>query len=174
MTHVPIQTEPKEKAGKRSTRAEEPAAETAVVKPGLHPVQLLREWLQAAPFAWRFARHPFRWYRPLYVPDFEVKETADAFVFTADVPGLGSDQIDVKLSQNRLTVSGHREQEKSKKGETFYAYERSYGSFSRSFVLPEGADLEHIDAELRDGVLTITVGKLPGHEAKQVPVNASS
>ena len=68
---------------------------------------------------------------------FDVKETKDGFVFTADVPGIESKDIDVKLQNNRLTISGKREQEKTDKGDTYYSYERSYGSFTRSFTLPE-------------------------------------
>jgi HSP20 family protein len=178
MAHVPVQKEPDGKPAKAQKAvpvAPEPSAPASeLVKPWLHPLQTMREWLQADPFAWMVPLHPFRGRGALYVPDFDVKETEEGFVFKADVPGIQASEIDVKLVNNRLTVSGHREEEKSKKGETFFAYERSYGSFSRSFVLPEGADADKIDADLRDGVLTITVKKLPGAEPKHVPVKPAS
>lgn len=103
---------------------------------------------------------------------FEVKETKDAFVFKADLPGIKAEDLDVKLTQNRLTVSGKREAEKTEKGDTFYTYERSYGSFTRSFTLPEGVAAEKIDADLKDGVLTVTLPKKPEAQPKQIAVKA--
>ena len=103
---------------------------------------------------------------------FEVKETKEAFVFKADLPGLKAEDLDVKLTHNRLTISGKREAEKTDQGDTFYTFERSYGAFSRSFTLPEGADAELIDADLRDGVLTVTLPKRTGAQPKQINVRA--
>ena len=102
----------------------------------------------------------------------EVKETKEAFVFKADLPGLKAEDLDVKLTHNRLTISGKREAEKTDQGDTFYTFERSYGAFSRSFTLPEGADAELIDADLRDGVLTVTLPKRTGAQPKQINVRA--
>jgi HSP20 family protein len=77
-----------------------------------------------------------------FSPDFEVKETKEAFVFTADVPGVKEGDLEVRLTQNRLSVSGKRESEKTEKGEQFYTTERSYGTFTRAFTLPEGVDAD--------------------------------
>src|SRR5512138_772852 len=68
-----------------------------------------------------------------FVPSFEVKETRDAYVFKADLPGVREDDLDINLTGNRLTVSGTRQEEKHEDDDRFYAYERSYGTFSRSF-----------------------------------------
>ena len=68
-----------------------------------------------------------------FVPAFEVKETIDNFLFKADVPGISEADLDIRLAQNRLTISGKRELEKSDKGETYYTYERAYG-FVHSLV----------------------------------------
>ncbi|MBE7480782.1 MAG: Hsp20/alpha crystallin family protein [Polyangiaceae bacterium] len=103
---------------------------------------------------------------------FEVKESKDAFVFKADLPGIRAEDLDVKLTQNRLTVSGKREAEKSEKGDTFYTFERSYGSFVRSFTLPEGVDGEKVEADLKDGVLTLKVPKKPEAQPKQINVKS--
>ncbi|MBK7582223.1 MAG: Hsp20 family protein [Myxococcales bacterium] len=103
---------------------------------------------------------------------FEVKETKDAFVFKADLPGIKAGDVDVKLTQNRLTITGKRDAEKTERGDTFYAYERSYGTFARSFTLPEGADKEHIGASLEDGVLTVTLPKRPEAQPMRVDVKA--
>lgn len=103
---------------------------------------------------------------------FEVKETKDAFVFKADLPGIKAEDLDVKLTQNRLTISGKREAEKTEKGDTFYTFERSYGSFTRSFTLPEGVDGEKIEADLKDGVLSVKLPKKPEAQPKQVAVKS--
>jgi HSP20 family protein len=69
-------------------------------------------------------------------------------------------------------VNGKRETDKEEKDDTYYTYERSYGSFSRSFTLPDQTDPAHVKAELKDGELTIVVPKAPGAVAKKIPVSA--
>ncbi|HEY0705524.1 MAG TPA: Hsp20 family protein, partial [Polyangia bacterium] len=73
---------------------------------------------------------------------------------------------------NRLSITGKREAEKEEKDETYYTYERTYGSFTRGFTLPEYADVAHVKAELKNGELTIVVPKSPAAVAKKVPVSA--
>jgi HSP20 family protein len=106
----------------------------------------------------------------VFMPNFEVKETQSAFVFTADMPGIEEKNLDVKLTHNRLTVSGKRESEKTEQSETYYTSERSYGSFTRAFTLPEGFDGDKVNAELAKGVLTITIPKKPEAQPKKVSV----
>jgi HSP20 family protein len=103
-----------------------------------------------------------------FVPSFEVKETKDSYIFKADLPGVKEDQVDISLTGNRLTISGQRQEEKKDEGETYFAYERSYGSFSRAFTLPEGIDPDHVRAELKDGVLTVVVPKKPEVQPKRI------
>lgn len=102
---------------------------------------------------------------------FEVKETKDGYLFKADVPGIKQSDIDVSLTGNRLTIAGKREAEKEQKEETYYAYERSYGSFTRSFTLPDGVDAAAIQADLRDGVLSVTLPKKPEAQPKKITVS---
>jgi HSP20 family protein len=94
-----------------------------------------------------------------FLPAFEVKETTDSFVLRADIPGVEEKDLDVAVHNGVLTVSGSRSAEERKEGESFALYERQYGSFSRSFSLPETADGERIEAKLDAGVLTLTVAK---------------
>ena len=94
-----------------------------------------------------------------YVPAFEVKETSEAFVLKADVPGVAEPELDIAVHNSVLTVSGTRHAEERKEGDSFALYERQYGSFSRSFALPETADGERVDAKLDSGVLTLTIWK---------------
>ena len=70
----------------------------------------------------------------------------------------------------RGSVSGKRESEQKKESEKLYVYERSYGSFSRSFTLPDDIDSDKTTAQLKDGVLTVMVPKRPGAQAKRVPL----
>ena len=94
-----------------------------------------------------------------FAPAFEVKETNDAFVLKADLPGVAEADIDINVHNNVLTVSGTRQAEERKEGESYALYERQFGSFSRSFSLPDMADGERIEAKLEAGVLTLVVGK---------------
>jgi HSP20 family protein len=94
-----------------------------------------------------------------FSPAFEVKETADSFVLKADVPGVEEKDLDIAVHNGTLTVSGHRAAEERKDGDSYALYERQYGSFSRSFALPETADGERIEAKLDSGVLTLTIAK---------------
>jgi HSP20 family protein len=103
---------------------------------------------------------PFQPSRPsAFAPAFEVKETTEAFVLKADLPGVDEKNLDIGIHNGVLTVSGARASEERKEGESFMLYERQYGSFSRSFSLPDMADGERIDASLTNGVLTLTIGK---------------
>lgn len=107
-----------------------------------------------------------------FSPSFDVKETKESFIFTADVPGVKEGDLDVRLTQNRLTVAGKRESEKVEKTDQYYATERSYGSFTRSFTLPEGILADKIQAELKGGVLTVAIPKKPEAQPKKIEVTS--
>ena len=132
------------------------------------------------PFRWmrEMARwDPFRelstfsgWEPGAFAPCFDVKENAEAYVLQADLPGIAQKDLKVTLTGNRLSVSGKREQEQKREEEQHYAVERSYGSFNRSFTLPEGIDASKVHAELKDGVLTLMLPKRPEVKAKEVTI----
>jgi HSP20 family protein len=125
-----------------------------------------------------FSWDPFRSMEPLFPlampdvfsPDFEIKETANQYLFKADVPGMKEGDLDITLTGNRLTISGNRSEEKEEQGETYYSCERKYGSFSRAYTLPEGADFDHIRTDLSAGVLTIAVPKKAEVQAKKIAI----
>lgn len=134
------------------------------------PFRSMRELMRWDPFT---ALSPFS--PPTlagFAPDFEVKETKESFVFTADLPGVAEKDLQVQLSDNRLTVSGKRESEKVEQSETYYASERSYGSFTRSFVLPEGIDGEKAHAQLKSGVLSVAIPKRPEAQPRKIAVQS--
>jgi HSP20 family protein len=138
-----------------------------LARPGLEwdPFRMMRELLRD-PFG-ELARLP-RWEPAGFAPDFEVKETKDGYHFRADLPGVKDADLEISLTGNRLTVSGKRDTEGEKEGETYYAYERRYGSFTRTFTLPEGIDAASVKADLKDGVLTLKVPKLPELQPKKI------
>ncbi len=111
---------------------------------------------------------------PIFMPQFEVKETKDAYVFKADLPGVKEEDLDISLTGTRLTVSGKREAEEKKEDERFYAYERSYGSFTRAFTLPEGIDADHVEADMKSGVLTLTVPKRPETQPRKIALGGGA
>jgi HSP20 family protein len=117
------------------------------------PYALARELLSWDPF--NYTTRP----SATFQPSFEVKETADAFVVRADVPGVNEGDLDISVHNGVLSISGARASEERKEGESYYVYERQYGSFSRSFALPDTADAEKIEANLTSGVLNVQIGK---------------
>ncbi len=151
----------------------EPPAQVAT------PAHPMREWDPGRWMRSLLTWDPFREMAPFtvaerelnFMPAFEVKETKDAYLFKADVPGVRREDIEVNLTGNRLTITGKRDSEKHEKTDTVYAYERSYGSFTRAFTMPEGINENAIVADLRDGVLTINVAKKPEAMPKKIAVN---
>ena len=109
-----------------------------------------------------------------YLPLFDVKETKSAYVFKADLPGVKEGDLDVSVTGNRITVSGKREEEEKTEDERYYAYERRFGTFSRSFTLPEGVDLDAINAELKNGELMLHVPKKAEHQPKRIPLKKAA
>lgn len=105
-----------------------------------------------------------------FVPAFEVKETNDSFVLKADIPGVDEKDLDVAIHNGVLTVSGTRQAEERREGESFALYERQYGSFTRSFALPDMADGERVDAQLTNGVLTLSIPKKAEAKPRKISI----
>ncbi|KAK4492861.1 hypothetical protein RD792_000186 [Penstemon davidsonii] len=98
------------------------------------------------------------------------KETPEAHVFEADVPGLKKEEVKVEVEEGRvLQISGERNKEQEEKNDKWHRVERSSGKFLRRFRLPENAKLEEIKANMENGVLTVTV---PKEEVKKPEVKA--
>ena len=116
------------------------------------PFHMARELMAWDPF---FGGRP----ATAFAPAFEVKETTEAFILKADLPGVSEADLDINVHNNVLTVSGSRAAEERKDGESYALYERQFGSFSRSFSLPDMADGERVTAQLDAGVLTLAIAK---------------
>jgi HSP20 family protein len=112
----------------------------------------------------RFAPGPAGWQ-----PQVDLYETADAYVVTAEVPGLERDDIDIQTGEGRLTLSGARD-ERPIACEQYHRIERGHGSFQRSFQLPLPIDSTAVTADLKDGVLTIRVPKLPNAAPRRITI----
>ncbi|KVI09621.1 17.3 kDa class I heat shock protein [Cynara cardunculus var. scolymus] len=98
------------------------------------------------------------------------KETPEAHVFKADLPGIKKEEVKVEVEDDRiLQISGERNVEKEDKNDTWHRVERSSGKFTRRFRLPENAKLEQVKASMENGVLTITV---PKEEVKKPDVKS--
>ncbi len=105
-----------------------------------------------------------------FAPRFDVRETAGAFVFRADLPGVKQDQVDVTLTGNELRISGRRDERQAEESDRRVISEVEYGAFSRVFVLPEGIDGDGVQAEMKDGVLSVSVAKRPEVQPRQIKI----
>ena len=157
---------------------------TAPLLPNLtgrwEPLPTLNNLLTWDPFQDFLRMDPFRTARNLMseagqdlTPALEVKETPTSFVFKMDVPGIKEADLDVSLSGTRLTISGKRDAEMKEEKDTYLAYERRFGSFHRSFTLPDEVDADKVKADLKDGVLQITALKLPEARSKHIEVKTT-
>ena len=105
-----------------------------------------------------------------FVPPVDVYEDEQNLVLKLEVPGMNEEDLNVSLENNILTVSGERKFEKEEKEENFHRIERRYGSFSRTFRLPNTVDAEKVDAAYDKGILKITLGKRAEAKPKQIKV----
>jgi HSP20 family protein len=105
-----------------------------------------------------------------YAPAFDIKEIKDAYVIQADLPGVREGALDVTVTGTVVTVSGKREPALGGADERYFALERGYGSFSRTFTLPEGANVDDLSANLEQGVLTLHVPKRPEVQPRKITV----
>jgi HSP20 family protein len=106
-----------------------------------------------------------------FAPPVDVYEDEHNLTLKIEVPGIDEKDIDVRVENNVLTVHGERKFEKEEKEENFRRVERQYGSFTRSFTLPNTVDSEHINAGYTNGILRLELNKKPEAQPKQIKVN---
>jgi HSP20 family protein len=113
----------------------------------------------------RFASAPSGW-----IPPIDVHETADEYVITAELPGLGRDDVQIQVHDGRVQISGQR-RERGDPCEQYHRIERGHGSFSRTFELPLPVRNDEVTADLHDGVLTIVCPKAKEPGAHRIVVS---
>ena len=107
-------------------------------------------------------------------PRVDISEADNAVLLTAELPGVAKDDVKVELKDGVLTISGEKKSEHTDEKNGFYRSERVYGSFTRSFTVPETLDAEKIEAEYNNGVLRLTLPKRPEAAPRLINVKGDS
>jgi len=126
--------------------------------------RVFEDFSRSFPFGGRLAHWAAPWQRAaealdVSAPAVDVVEKNGAYEITAEMPGMDEKNIEVKLSDDILTIKGEKKEEKEEKDKNYYMSERRFGSFQRSFQLPAGVDQSKIAANFQKGVLTVTLPK---------------
>lgn len=106
------------------------------------------------------------------MPAVEVSDTPEAVIVKAQVPGISKDEIQVTITNDALTLKGERKEEEEKKEKTYYRREFRYGTFTRTVPLPAAVQAEKATAQLKDGVLAITIPKSERAREQPIPIQA--
>jgi HSP20 family protein len=131
----------------------------------------------ASPFQRSVFAEPL-WRRSLTwdgAPAADIVETEKSYEITAELPGLDEKDVEVKLVNGGLTIKGEKQEEKEEKKKDYYVHERHFGSFERSFQIPDGVDVDKIEASFNKGVLKVTLPKKPEAQKpeKKIEVKAA-
>lgn len=105
-----------------------------------------------------------------YVPAFDISENENEYVVKAELPGIDAKALDIQFTNGLLTVKGEKKEEKEDKGENYHCVERRYGSFHRSFRIPDHIHSDKIEASYKDGILTLTLPKDESSKTKKIEV----
>jgi HSP20 family protein len=108
-----------------------------------------------------------------WTPSADISETDTAYLIKAEIPGVKKEDVKVTIQDGMLTIQGERKMEKEEKDKKFHRIERSYGSFMRSFRLPDDADESAVKAEFKDGMLDVTLSKSAKAKPKSINVSVS-
>ena len=109
-----------------------------------------------------------------WAPAVDIYETENELVLKADLPDVDLKDIDVRVENQTLTISGERKFEKQDTTKGYHRIERNYGTFVRSFSLPNTFDTEHIGAEFKNGVLSVTLPKKEAAKPRQVKIEVKA
>ena len=107
----------------------------------------------------------------LQAPPIDLTETEDAYILTAELPGVKKDDIAIECRQGAILVRAEKKEQREEEGERGYRMERRYGVFTRSLQLPENADADSIKASYQDGVLRIEITKKPETKPKTIEIH---
>jgi HSP20 family protein len=104
------------------------------------------------------------------MPPINIKEEGHRYVVEVELPGLDIDDLDIQVYGNSITIRAERKNEEERKGDHFHIVERRYGSFHRSFTLPEHIHPQEVEAEHRNGILYISVPKHETNSAQKIKI----
>ncbi len=110
------------------------------------------------------------WEETAWLPPADVSETKNEIVVNVEAPGMDPKEFDISLSEGTLTIKGEKKQEKAEEGENFHLVERTYGSFTRSILLPQEVEGDKIRASYKNGILTVTVPKIEEAKRKEIKI----
>ena len=108
-----------------------------------------------------------------WMPSVDISETDNAYLIKGEIPGVKKEDVKVTIQDGMLTIQGERKQEKEEKNKKFHRVECSYGSFVRSFRVPDDADESGVKAEFKDGMLNVTLPKSEKAKPKSINVTVS-
>jgi HSP20 family protein len=106
----------------------------------------------------------------VWTPPVDIYETAENLVIKAELPGLSTEDVSVRVDDNVLSIKGERKREVGVESEDYHVIERSYGHFRRSFVLPKNVDQEKVQAKFKDGILFIAIPKFKTVKPKKIAI----
>lgn len=111
-----------------------------------------------------------------WTPAVSVEETQDELILTAELPGMGSDDVDVELENNILTIRGEKQEERREEdaNRRYHLWERSFGSFQRSFTLPRTVKAEEISAAFENGLLRVRMPKAPEARSRRIQIGSGA
>jgi HSP20 family protein len=109
-----------------------------------------------------------------WAPVVDISERKDAYQVTAELPGVGIEDLDITFQDGLLTIQGERHHTPDQHGEKVYRAERRYGAFRRSITLPMHVQADKIEASAQDGVLLVLIPKAPEAHAKRINVRAGN
>jgi HSP20 family protein len=107
-----------------------------------------------------------------WAPNVDIFENENELIVKAELPGIDAKDVELNVENNVLTISGERKLEFEDRKENYHRIERAYGSFSRSFSLPQLIDEDKIGADYKDGVLTVRVPKHEKAKPRQIKIHA--
>jgi HSP20 family protein len=108
-----------------------------------------------------------------WLPAVDIKEEADKFILTIDIPGVSPDKVEISMENNVLTLKGSREENINEDKPGYHRIERIKGSFYRRFTFPDTADAEQVTAKSRHGVLEVTIGKKKAMKVRKISVETN-
>ena len=105
-----------------------------------------------------------------WAPRVDIAETEEEFIIKAEIPDVKKEEVNITVDNGVLSIRGERKKEKEEKGKRFHRIERYYGSFTRSFTLPDNVDESKIEASFKDGMLNLQIPKSKESKPKAIDV----